>query len=279
MRNHIAAVVLGCAALLAGSAARAEISSLDRRLDVAVNGFAFNEPAAASALAAGADINNRDDALDNDTPLIQAIRGFKEPAVIKWLLDHGADPSLTNDKGQTAADYAKQYHSGNTAVRRALLALLEPGPAGGPAAGGPPGGPPAAGGFPTEPAPAAFPPAQARADPPRPALVRASTAGPTDAGMGGAPVPGVYECMNQQAMISPMAFGLIDGSTYTTSGGRRGRYSYDAGTGVLTLDPGATPARYKRTGANLFRPLLENGQLGGFTCPLNRAKSPTRLPW
>jgi hypothetical protein len=83
--------------------------------------------------------------------------------------------------------------------------------------------------------------------------------------------------MNQQAMISPMAFGLIDETSFTTSGGRRGRYTYSAG--ILTLDSGASAARYQRTGPNLFRPLLANGQLGGFTCPLNRAKSPTRLPW
>jgi hypothetical protein len=76
-----------------------------------------------------------------------------------------------------------------------------------------------------------------------------------------------------------MAFGIIDGSTYMSSGGRRGRYTYNAGTGVLTLDPGATPARYQRIGATAFRVLEPNGRLGGFTCPLNRSKSPSRPPW
>ena len=95
----------------------------------------------------------------------------------------------------------------------------------------------------------------------------------------GAPAPGVYECMNQQAVVTPMAFGLIDGSSYMSSGGRRGRYSYDAKSGVLILDPGATPARYKRAGPTWFRPIKEDGALGGFTCPLNRAKNPLRPPW
>lgn len=122
---------------------------------------------------------------------------------------------------------------------------------------------------------------QARAVPSA-AEIRAATAAAEAANAAAATgpiVPGVYQCMNQQAQISMMAFGIIDGSSYMTDGGRRGRYTFNAGTGVLTLDSGPEAARYQRTGANLFRPLLPNGQLGGFTCPLNRAKSPTRPPW
>ncbi|MEO8361569.1 MAG: hypothetical protein ABI672_16160 [Vicinamibacteria bacterium] len=92
-------------------------------------------------------------------------------------------------------------------------------------------------------------------------------------------LPGVYECYGQNALANPMTFGLIDGTTYMSSSGRRGRYSYDKHTGILSLDAGVRPARYQRTSANIFRPLLENGTLGGFSCPLNRAKNPQRPPW
>lgn len=91
--------------------------------------------------------------------------------------------------------------------------------------------------------------------------------------------PGVYECYGQSTLANPMMFGLIDGTTYMSSGGQRGRYSYDTRTGILSLDPGATPARYQRTSATTFRPLLANGTLGGFTCPLNAAKNAQRPPW
>ena len=91
--------------------------------------------------------------------------------------------------------------------------------------------------------------------------------------------PGVYVCIDQNAVANPMMFGLVDGTTYMSSGGRPGRYSYDTRSGVLSLDPGATPARYQRISATTFRPLLENGTLGGFTCPLNPAKNPQSPPW
>lgn len=92
-------------------------------------------------------------------------------------------------------------------------------------------------------------------------------------------LPGVYECNGQNAVANPMMFGLIDGKSYISSGGRRGRYSYDPNTGILSLDPGAARARFQRISANTFRPLLENGTLGSFSCPLNRAKNPQNPPW
>lgn len=92
--------------------------------------------------------------------------------------------------------------------------------------------------------------------------------------------PGVYECYNQNATTVPLMFGLIDSSTYMDAGGRQGRYAYDAASGVLSLDAGSpTPARYKRVAVNNFRLLRENGELGGFVCPLNPAKDPRRPPW
>ncbi len=43
------------------------------------------------------------------TPLIANARGFcPSAATIRALLDHGADPSLTDDSGLTALDYARR---------------------------------------------------------------------------------------------------------------------------------------------------------------------------
>lgn len=259
-------------ALAAPTPAQApQLSSIDRRLLVAVTSYTFDERAALDALAAGADINGRNAAMDNDTVLIAAIRQFRDTPVIQWLLDHRANPALANNLGRNAASYFRQYHMDKTASGRAVLARLEG----------------AAASTATPPALTAASPNQQierSAPAPTPSAARPHTnlstkplTGSAPTAGYGPPIPGVYECMNQQAMISPMGFGLIDASTFTTSGGRRGRYTY--GDGILTLDSGANAARYQRTGPNLFRPLLPNGQLGGFTCPLNRAKSPTRLPW
>ena len=262
------AVALAPVAVSPTPAQAQEMSAADRRFYVATaGGFDFDERAALAALAEGADINHRNPAMDEDTVLIAAIRAFKDPAMIKWLLDHGADPSLTNNQGRNAAYYFTRAHMDRTAEGKAILARLGGGDAAAPAAGAAPA--------PTR-APAYTPPPAAAA--PRNPVNPAGGSTPT-AAFGPPQVPGVYECLNQQGMISPMAFGLIDGSTYTTSGGRRGPYTYNAATGVLTLDTGANAARYQRAGPTWFRPLLPNGQLGGFSCPLNRAKSPTRLPW
>ena len=97
------------AALLIPSPAQAQdMRAIDRRLLVAVTSMAFDEPAALEALAAGADINAHNPAMDDDSLLIAAIRQFKEPAVIAWLLDHGADPAATNRQGRNAASYFRR---------------------------------------------------------------------------------------------------------------------------------------------------------------------------
>jgi hypothetical protein len=86
--------------------------------------------------------------------------------------------------------------------------------------------------------------------------------------------------LRQNAMNATiMIFGILDGSTYMQASGRRGRYSYDAKSGVLTLDPGGRPARYQRISPTSFRVIdPATGQLGGFVCPLNRAKNPGARP-
>ncbi|WP_031495482.1 hypothetical protein [Bryobacter aggregatus] len=63
-----------------------------------------------------------------------------------------------------------------------------------------------------------------------------------------------------------------------SSSGKKGRYSYDAATGTLSLDPGKNRAPYHRVNSTTFRLLKEDGSLGGFTCPLNLSKNPQRPP-
>lgn len=223
---------------LFGTARAQDLSAVDRRLNVAILGFSVDEAAARAALAAGANINHRN---NGENMLIGAIKGFKEPAVIKLLLAMGIDRSAKDPSGKSALDYARQYNLGRTAAGREILAMLDPG------------------------SNASIPVAPAKPAPP--------------AGFAGPIPPGVYECMNQSAIATPLAFGILDESTYMASNGKRGRYKYDAATATLSLDPDAVPARYRRISATTFRLLREDGQLGGFTCPLNRAKNPTRPPW
>lgn len=249
-------------AVAVASPAAASMRDVDRRLKVALSNYFFEPEPAEAALAAGADINARDSAQNDETLLIMAIKSFADPKVVEFLMSRGADPGLRDGSGKSALDWAIQYGIGNKPDGRRIVALLK-GSGAAPAAASSRAsaaelGPPASARRTGTPAAAAA----------RPAGVPASP-----------PAPGVYECINQQAMISPIAFGIIDGSTYMSSGGRRGRYSYDPASGILSLDPGANPARYKRISATTFRLLKPDGTLGGFTCPLNRAKSPTRPPW
>jgi hypothetical protein len=96
-----------------------------KRLDVAVNGFELNEGAALDALKAGADINWQNPAMSGETMLITAIKGQKEPKVIKFLLEHGADPRIKDDSGKTALQWARQYNIGRDRNGREILAMLE----------------------------------------------------------------------------------------------------------------------------------------------------------
>ena len=104
----------------------AQTNSATRRLYVATGGgFDLNEAAANDALKAGADINWRNDAMGGETMLIMSIKGFKEPNIIKYLLDHGADASIKDDTGKTALDWANQYNLGKNRNGRTILAMLE----------------------------------------------------------------------------------------------------------------------------------------------------------
>ncbi len=261
-------IMVGAAGSFSGGAAASlhaqDMSAVDRRLYVAVVGYELNEAAAEDALESGANINLRDPAQRNDTLLILAIRNFSNPGVIRWILDKGGDPSLTNSEGRTARSIALQLSYDRLPGGREILAMLGAGgtrraPTAGATEGRlmPEGGRGAAGIDPIT--------GRGFAEPPR---ASGATGGPP-------PQPGVYECINQGAVRTPMTFAILDGSTYMASSGRTGRYTYNSGTGVLSLMQGGETARFQRTGPTLFRPIRpDTGELGGFTCPLNRSLNP-----
>jgi hypothetical protein len=98
--------------------------NVNKKLDIAVNGFDFNEANAKKAIADGADINQKNDAMGGETLLITAIKGFKEAKVIKFLLDNGADKTIKDNSGKTALDWAEQYKIGKNNNGREILKLL-----------------------------------------------------------------------------------------------------------------------------------------------------------
>ena len=69
------------------------MSEIDRRLLVVITGWDFHPDEAEAVLARGADVNARNDQIDDSTLLIMAVRGFAPPAAVNWLMAHGADPS------------------------------------------------------------------------------------------------------------------------------------------------------------------------------------------
>jgi hypothetical protein len=101
-------------------------SAATKRLYVATaGGFELNEAAANDALRAGADINWQNGSMGDETMLIMAIKGYKDPNMIKFLLDHGADASIRDNTGKTALEWAHQYNIGKNRNGRDILALLE----------------------------------------------------------------------------------------------------------------------------------------------------------
>ena len=78
------------------------MSAKDRRVHFTVLGFEFDEAAAKDALSDGADVNAVNGAMGGETMLISAIKSFKEPKVIKFLLASGADPNVKDEEGRTA---------------------------------------------------------------------------------------------------------------------------------------------------------------------------------
>lgn len=112
--------------VLGATAATFAQSAATRRLYVATaGGFDLNEAAANDALAAGADINWQNPGMGGETMLISAIKGYKEPKLIKYLLEHGANASIKDDSGKTALEWAHQYNIGKDRNGRDILAMLD----------------------------------------------------------------------------------------------------------------------------------------------------------
>jgi hypothetical protein len=125
-RSRLSLIVITIVFLLfCGNVLTFPQSDATRRLSVAVNGFELNEPAAKDALAAGADINWQNDAMDGETMLITAIKGYKEAKIIKFLLDNGADASIKDETGKTALEWARQRNIGRDRNGREIIAMLE----------------------------------------------------------------------------------------------------------------------------------------------------------
>jgi hypothetical protein len=122
-----ALILIACAQhlLMPSYSSAQDLSPKDRRLNVAVLGFDLNEAAAKNALAEGANINAVNGALNGETMLITAIKGFKDPETIKFLLANGADANIQDESGRTALSWATQYNIGKNRNGRDILKMLQ----------------------------------------------------------------------------------------------------------------------------------------------------------
>jgi hypothetical protein len=87
-----------------------------------------------------------------------------------------------------------------------------------------------------------------------------------------APTAGqVYRCtLPGIGMFTGAYFGIVDGTTYRNYDGKTGRYTFDAASGVLRLNSGASRGlSYKRETATVFRVLDDNGKITGGSCIYN----------
>lgn len=122
-----ALILLSCAQhLVFASDSRAQdLSAKDRRLNAAVLGFDLNEAAAKNAIAEGANINAVNGAMNGETMLITAIKAFKDPETIKFLIANGADANIEDESGRTALSWATQYNIGKNRNGRDILKMLQ----------------------------------------------------------------------------------------------------------------------------------------------------------
>jgi hypothetical protein len=97
---------------------------------------------------------------------------------------------------------------------------------------------------------------------------------------GAGPSLGVYGCMDQNAReLATLQWGILDGSTYSTFDGGRGRYVYNTATQILTFTSGPFQGLKRgHYGARSFIVLDENGHETAFTCPWE-GKDPRKLHW
>jgi hypothetical protein len=94
------------------------------------------------------------------------------------------------------------------------------------------------------------------------------------------PRVGVYGCMNQDALeMVGLQFGLLDGASYSTFDGGRGRYVYSAQTGILAFTSGPMAGlRRSRYTERSFLILDEHGARTAFVCPWS-PKDPRKKHW
>jgi hypothetical protein len=94
------------------------------------------------------------------------------------------------------------------------------------------------------------------------------------------PRVGVYGCMNQDAMEMPgLQFGIVDGTTYTTFDGGKGKYAYSPATGILAFQSGPfAKLRRSRETEKTFRILDEHGVATAMLCPWT-PKNPLKRHW
>jgi hypothetical protein len=116
----------------------------------------------------------------------------------------------------------------------------------------------------------------------------------------GSPPTGVYSCYDVRMgfgvpgcirtslgctgmVITPMPvvmFGLIDGSTYSDYDGHHGRYSYDAGSEIITMTDGTRQGwRYHKIAEWSFSMIDNQSGKEIYTCPLETGKNPSHGPW
>ena len=92
---------------------------------------------------------------------------------------------------------------------------------------------------------------------------------------------GVYDCHDQtNTRRKELMFALLDDSSYNDYLGVARGYTYDPSTGILEIgmETGGA-ARYLRIYEHAFRGIDENGELLGFTCPLNTMLDPIHPRW
>ena len=125
------------------------------------------------------------------------------------------------------------------------------------------------------------------------ATVSACLLGAPIALAGSTPPVGVYGCYDARMAFSPIhgsqleitptpfaMFGLIDPATYADWDGHHGTYSYDVGSGVLTMTDGSRQGwRYRKVGNWSFTLIDNKSGKEIYTCPFNAAKDPSHGPW
>jgi hypothetical protein len=88
-------------------------------------------------------------------------------------------------------------------------------------------------------------------------------------------------CFGMKIEVAPtVMFGLIDRSTYSDYDGKKGHYSYNNQSGILTMTDGSRQGwKYKRVATWSFRMLDPQGNETAYTCPLEPKKDPSKRPW